>query len=415
MPRTRTRTRPGSVRPDARRPGTWRARVTLADGRRPEHSAASEADAWAWVRTQQAQPPPLAVPSAATATVADACRAYLAAVLPDAAPNTRRTYTAHMERRILPALGSVPLAALKPQHVQAWIGDMVTAGYAPHTIASARGLLSSCLKLAEDWDLVARNAARSTRAPRRRAIRTRTAPDAGQLAAIVQACRETPVALAVAIMAVYGLRESEALGLRWEDLREGGGQGLFVSRGTLTQRDSGGVEPPRIAETTGQPADRPSRVSSSASPSTMSVADGPVLVVAGQLQEGRHAPTKTHQSRTLPLVAKVSALIEQWPRHSDVWLTARPGGLPYGRRSLWGYYAGALKAAGLPHVRPHDLRRGVATEMETRMGSPSAVVRALLGHVPRDVHASYLHVTAASMRPYVERLADMVIGETIPL
>ena len=52
--------------------------------------------------------------------------------------------------------------------------------------------------------------------------------------------------------------------------------------------------------------------------------------------------------------------------------------------------------------------RGGRYSMREMARDAECVVRAVLGHAPRDVHAGYLDVGPAAMRPYLERLAEAV-------
>lgn len=80
--------------------------------------------------------------------------------------STYTTYKQTVEKHIKPALGSLTLAALHPDKVQAVINGLVAADKAPRTIRNVRAVLRKALNQAVRWRYIAFNAAALVEIPR---------------------------------------------------------------------------------------------------------------------------------------------------------------------------------------------------------------------------------------------------------
>ncbi|MEE9271593.1 MAG: tyrosine-type recombinase/integrase [Candidatus Krumholzibacteria bacterium] len=72
----------------------------------------------------------------------------------------------------------------------------------------------------------------------------------------------------------------------------------------------------------------------------------------------------------------------------------------------------ALKAAGIPKVRFHDLRHAFATRL-LRAGEDITTVRELLGHSSINMTLRYTHTSPERKRAAVERLEDPLRGPSV--
>jgi integrase len=144
---------------------------------------------------------------------------WLDHVLPttDLAPKTITDYRYNAIRYVIPALGRVPLAKLRPEHVEKMMTGLRDQGLT-RTVSYCRAVLRMALGEAERRGRVTRNAAALTRAPRKAATRLDDALDADEAAAVLKAASSDRLeALAVVVLAL-GLRQGEALRLRWSDV-----------------------------------------------------------------------------------------------------------------------------------------------------------------------------------------------------
>jgi integrase len=112
----------------------------------------------------------------------------------------------------------VPLAKLGPEHVVSMMRSLEAKGLSPSTVRTARTILRRGLTIAERYRRVSRNAAALTDAPRHAESKLDDALDADEAAKVLRAAEGDRLeALAVLVLAV-GMRQGEALDLRWSDV-----------------------------------------------------------------------------------------------------------------------------------------------------------------------------------------------------
>jgi len=348
-------------------------------------SAASRAEAEAIRRREVAR---LARVRPTALTVAEYVAGWLDTL--EVGPGTMPRYRAHLDERIAPTVGHVRLDALTPQQcrraVASWAG-------APATRAGALRLLRAAMRQAvrdraREFDPTEGIAA--PRTPPRTAT-TLTAAQARQLMAAVEGERLAPV---LVVSLGLGLRRGEALGLMVSD--------VDLDAGTVTiARQLRYVAP----EFRGDSPDEPYRIRG----------------------------TKTGRTRVLPLPAFVvdalRARIDERSaekRAAKVWamfdgpdgrpvpndlVFCSPGGNAIPPNTLYSWFrnpkTGALRRAGLPQVRWHDLRATTATLL-LEEGVDVTVVKQILGH--RDIATTmrYIGDTPEALRGAADRLGRAI-------
>jgi integrase len=131
--------------------------------------------------------------------------------------STRYAYRADMRRYILPSLGTLPLGAITPRHVNTLVGSLASEfGLSPHTVAKVFRTLKACLNAAVDAELIWRAPFAGVRLPKA-VIDARPVGDLLAVAAIAN--NLSPHLRASAFVLGYeGLRRGEMLGLRVRDL-----------------------------------------------------------------------------------------------------------------------------------------------------------------------------------------------------
>ena len=140
-------------------------------------------------------------------------------------PTTYRSYVAHVECHILPALGSLQLQKLAPAQINALYAKLGRSGkrngqgLTALSVRHVHAVLHRALKDAVRWGRLARNPADLADPPRVAAhgheLRTWSAE---QLAAFLSSQRDDRLYALWHTLAMTGLRRGEALGLRWEDV-----------------------------------------------------------------------------------------------------------------------------------------------------------------------------------------------------
>ncbi len=132
---------------------------------------------------------------------------------------TRKHYSSLYDFHIAPYLGDVALQKLRPELIARWQADRLAAGGGRVSVAQALTLLGNILQRALEAERISTNPARlvrKARAPRRTEIRP-LAPVTVEQLRVSSAARDATL---ISVLAYAGLRPSEALALRWEDVRE---------------------------------------------------------------------------------------------------------------------------------------------------------------------------------------------------
>ncbi len=198
--------------------GRWEARLTLPDGKRRTLYGQTRKDVQAKLddaRTNVRDGRPV-VPE--RQTVGKYLEEWLEnSVKPSVRPKTYTSYEYICRVHLIPQIGKHTLAKLTPAHVQACLKVAGDGGLAPRSVAYCRVVLRRALAVAFKWDLVGRNVAALTDAPRveRREIQPLNPAQARAFLEVIQGHRlEALFTVALAV----GLREGEALGLSWDDV-----------------------------------------------------------------------------------------------------------------------------------------------------------------------------------------------------
>ncbi|MEA2595408.1 MAG: hypothetical protein QOF01_1877 [Thermomicrobiales bacterium] len=132
-------------------------------------------------------------------------------------PKTLESYAMHVRRHLTPHLGHHQLTKLAPDHVQAMMNDQLASGLSPRSVNYTRSVLRSALNHALRWGYVARNVATLVDPARERPTEVRPlTPE--QARAFRDAATGHRLEALFAVVLAVGLRQGEALGLRWEDV-----------------------------------------------------------------------------------------------------------------------------------------------------------------------------------------------------
>ena len=350
----------GNIR--ERKDGRWEARVTTADGKRRSYFGKTQAEALAKLnaaKTRQAVGLPLP-PERLT------YRAYLedwleTSVKPSVRPYTFQSYETNVRLHIAPTLGNVKLAGLTPQHIQRLMNEKMASGLSPRTVQYIHAIVRRSLVQAERWGLAARNVARLVSPPRvpKADVNPLTPGEVKRLLAAVQEDRLSALyTVAIAI----GLRQGEALGLRWMD--------IDFETSTLTVRASmqWHDKKPQLAEPKTAKSRRTIRLPT-------------VCVEALHAHRGMQALEKEHAG-------------SKW--NNDLGLVfTREDGSPLTRSAVTHRFWRILDSAKIPKRRFHDLRHTCATLLLAQ-GVPLRVIQELLGHsqmsTTADIYATVLPV-----------------------
>ena len=132
--------------------------------------------------------------------------------------NTWDSYEGYVRVHIKPMLGKTPLAKLRPTHVQQFMTERLSAGVSPHSVRYCRVVLRAALGQAIKLGLVVRNAAALTSPPKIATSHVAKPLTADEARRLVEGLETDRLKALHVLMLYLGLRQGEALGLRWSDL-----------------------------------------------------------------------------------------------------------------------------------------------------------------------------------------------------
>ena len=287
-------------------------------------------------------------------------------------PRTLAGYRLIADKHLIPAVGRVPLAKLTPAQVQAMLNAHAAAGAKPQTVRNVHAVLRRALTQALRWGAVARNVATLVDLPRvdRQEVRGLSPADAKDVLAAVAGDRIEPLVL---LTLSTGLRQGEALALRWQD--------VDLEAGTVRVRFSLQRMPGRGVE----------------------------LV----------APKTTRSRRTLALPTRTAAALREHRKRQlaeRLWAGSRwqegdylfttSIGTPMMGSEVTRRFQALVATAGLPRMRFHDLRHGAASLLLAQ-GVHPRVVMEMLGHSTITLTMNtYSHVIPDLQREAANRMEE---------
>lgn len=295
------------------------------------------------------------------------------------ATSTWDGYRRKIDRHILPSLGRTALRRVRPEHLEALYDRMLhpTDGrraLAPKTVLDVHLIIRGALNDAVRKGLVSRNVALIADAPRLRSIpkveqRSWTAE---QLQAFLRCAAGHRLFPAFWLSAMTGLRRSELLGLRWDDIDLQAG--------------------------------------------TMSVNRG-LVAVAYEIHESRGKTTNSRRRIDLaPTTVATLTAWHGWQRAERVALGAEDNGWvftdaasnPVHPHAISQAFERIVARAGVPLIRLHDVRHTHATLL-IKSGVPVKVVSERLGHAtPAFTIDTYQHVLPGMQADAARVFEDLV-------
>lgn len=275
------------------------------------------------------------------------------------APNTLVLYRSYLDRKVLPAIGATRLSDVTTPQLQSFLAALVAADYAPATVGVIRAMLSGAFEYARTSRLIPVNPVRDTVAPR--VPRKRKVAPVIEEAAALRDLFDTPPWQAFVVLGLcYGLRISEILGLRWEDVTEH----QITVRGQLGR--NGGAWTPR---------------------------------------------RKVDDDLTLAMVPPVARALmrHRASQPAGDLIFTRADGKPYTQQQAYDVFRRRVRGSGLPFRTPHDMRHAnnsLADALGVDMGTRMEV----LGHKSAEVNRIYSHTNPERARAALERIAQAIGG-----
>lgn len=299
-------------------------------------------------------------------TVAEFMRRWLDdSVRGDVRNITWKTYDSAFRTHIKPSIGQLQLTKLSPAHVNSWVRSLIAGGVGAGRVQNTLSLLKRALNSAVEWELAPKNVAATVKGPRYE-VPEKTPIAFGDMPQFFKAVEGDALEALFLIAATSGLRISELLALRWEDVDFKAGQ-LVVDEGVVAL--PGGVrefnKPKTRRGTRRLPLSRRALIS---------------------LRE-RHRAFREKRMETGERGAYGRDLIFESPR-----------GGAYLSNSVLRRWHKILDRAGLPRIAVHDLRHTAATLL-FRNRTDIKTVQGILGHASS-------HITMDTYTHYIPEVAD---------
>lgn len=293
-------------------------------------------------------------------------------------PRTFNSYESLLERHVRPKLGNRRLSLLTPLEIQELYSGMLESGLSARTVRYTHAVLSSALKQAVKWRMLAHNPATYVDLPRIKKTEMKAfSPEEAERFLEAAAKDRWTTLWEVAI--TTGMRPGEYLALKWADVDLKAGN--VKVRRALARRKDGGWE-----------FDEPK------TPQSRRTIPLPPSVVASlaahkrEQAEERLAQGPEYKNQDLVFATSTGTPLDQ---------------INLSRR----HFKPILKAAGLSsEFRMYDLRHSCATLLLAAGENPK-VVSERLGHASITLTLdTYSHVLPSMQQQAAERLESMLFN-----
>jgi integrase len=339
-------------------------------------------DAVAWLTKKAEELRQGIAPADDRQTIEQFLTQWLEAIADSVSASALHSYRNHIEAHIVPALGKIRLTDLRPQDIEKakarWASEPAgrrkkKVRLSARTVHHVFSTLRTALYRAKRQRRISVNPCELVDPPRVEQKEMQALDPAGA-AALLKACGQSTIGAAIVTSLGTGLRRGELLALKWGD--------VDLKAGMLTVQRA--VE--RVDRSTRfkEPKTRRSR-------RTISL---PRFVV-DRLRRHRTDQAQWFYANALGRTTADTLVFE---RGGEAWIPNTFGTA----------FTRALRDAGVPHVRLHDLRHTFAS-LALEAGVDLKTVSNALGHSTISTTADiYAHVTDSLMRDAAEKIHDAI-------
>ncbi|MBY8345214.1 site-specific integrase [Streptomyces spinosirectus] len=307
--------------------------------------------------------------------------------------NTMVGYGVAVRKHLIPALGAHRLDKLRPEHIERFYGQMQAAGRKPGTIHQIHRTFRTALNEAVRRGHLGRNPVQLAKAPRLREeeVEPYTVDEVQRL---LRAADDRRNSARWAVALALGLRQGEALGLKWAD--------VDLERGVLMVRRS--RRRPQYAHGCGDTCGRKAGYCPQRQRTNPETADT-------KSRAGRRAVGLPAQLVDLLRVHRVkqdaerTAAGDSWS--DEGWLFATPTGRGTSPRTDYDDWKELLDHAKVRDGRLHDARHTAATVLLI-LGVSERAVMGLMGWSTTAMAARYQHMVDTVRNEVAERVDGLI-------
>lgn len=289
------------------------------------------------------------------------------------AHSTWKRYRTLAVHHINPVIGRIAIRKIVPSDIQLVLTTMRQAGQSPRSQQQARALLSVALSEAENNEYIPSNPVKKVRIPvnKNREIEPLAIEEVKRL---LETYRDTPSSARLHVALLCGLRQGEALGLRWQD--------IDFENGVLEVRNQ------------------------------IQMIDGKLQLTGLKTERSRRSLVLT--SGTIESLKKHREIIDQmrstygidWQENDLVFPSA--DGSPKQATIDFNDWKRALRLCGIKPRRLHDARHTAATLMYGQ-GVGIEVISRALGHSSSAITSKlYVHSAIAPLRAAAEKIQTLM-------
>lgn len=319
------------------------------------------------------------------------------AVPPHVSENTHDGYRVDVEKHLIPGIGAHRLDKLAPEHAEKLYAKMQRGGLAAGTAHHVHRTLRNALNEAERRGHLARNPILLAKAPK--LTDEEIEPyDLDEVQSLLKVVKDRRNGARWVVALALGLRQGEALGLKWTDVDLKNGM-LRIRRGRLRPKYAHGCEEPCGRKAGYCPKRKQTR------PDT-----GDTKSSAGRRMMGLPEPVvallKEHK---LKQDAERENARQLW--HDEGWVFAKPNGRPLNPNTDYHEWKALLELAGLREARLHDARHTAATVL-LFLGVPTPTVMAIMGWSSATMAKRYQHLTDSIRRGVADQVGSLLWKNT---
>ncbi|TKT78394.1 tyrosine-type recombinase/integrase [Aquamicrobium sp. LC103] len=296
---------------------------------------------------------------------------------------THERYSELCKKGLAPLLGDVTLSKLKTERIDAALSKALLTGrhdgkggLSATTVRHMRRVLVMALNQALTWDLLAKNPALASKAPKVER-KPMLAYDAAQTATLLRAVEETRLHVPVLLAVMCGLRRGEIAALRWKHAELGDNMRcLHIAQSAEQTAEGVHYKTPKSGK--GRVVDLP--------PSVVSA-------------------LKVHRAKQAEQLLALGIRLDD-----ETFLVADEAGAPLKPRMLTDGWLRLLEKIDLPRIRFHDLRHTHATQL-LAAGVHPKIASERLGHSTIGITLDlYSHVMPGMQADAAAQIDAMIAG-----